>query len=117
MKRHLLWPTVFRVYNDIMKYSKLVRDNIPRYIHNKGGYSRYHIADEREYWEKLKEKLLEEVQEFNDDESPNEFADILEVLDAIARYKQFDQQAVKDIRAQKAKERGIFQKRIILEES
>ncbi|MEX1997922.1 MAG: nucleoside triphosphate pyrophosphohydrolase [Candidatus Andersenbacteria bacterium] len=100
-----------------MKYNKLVRDKIPEYIQRKGHKPEYHIADEPEYWDKLKEKLLEEVQEFNDDESLAEFADVLEVLDAIRRYKKFDQQEIERIKNEKAQERGIFQKRIILEES
>lgn len=100
-----------------MKYNKLVRDKIPDYIRKKGGNPIYRTANEAEYWAKLKEKLLEEVKEFSNDESLNEFADIMEVLDAIARHKKFDQQEIEKVRTEKSQERGIFEKRIILEES
>ena len=100
-----------------MKYNKLVRDNIPDYIRKKGGAPKVHIAGEKEYWEKLKEKLIEEAGEFKDTESKEEFADLLEVIDAIVEYKEFDQQDIVKIREEKAKERGKFKKRIILDES
>jgi predicted house-cleaning noncanonical NTP pyrophosphatase (MazG superfamily) len=99
------------------KHNKLVRDKIPEHISNKGGNPIYHIADEKEYWEKLKEKLLEEVDEFRSDESAEEFADLLEVIDAIAEYKDFDRKEIEKIRDVKAEERGRFKNRVILDES
>ncbi|MBI2064020.1 MAG: nucleoside triphosphate pyrophosphohydrolase [Candidatus Yanofskybacteria bacterium] len=100
-----------------MKYNKLVRDKIPEYIRGKGGVPVTHIASKAEYWQKLKEKLIEEIEEFKKDESPEEFADILEVLDAIADYKSFDKNEIEKIKAKKAEERGKFSGRIILDES
>ena len=70
-----------------------------------------------EYWLKLKEKLNEEVKEFFDDESIEEFADVLEVLDAIAEFKKFKKSKVTAVKNKKAKQRGKFKKRIILEET
>jgi|SRR3989344_7658050 len=100
-----------------MKYNKLVRDKIPEYIREKGGVPITHIAGDTEYWEKLKEKLLEEIEEFKKDENAEEFADILEVLDAIADYRGFDKNEVERMKKEKAEERGKFKERIILEES
>ncbi|MBI4034015.1 MAG: nucleoside triphosphate pyrophosphohydrolase [Candidatus Brennerbacteria bacterium] len=100
-----------------MKYNKLVRDKIPEYIRKKGGNPITHIAGETEYWAKLKEKLLEEIEEFKKDESIEEFADLLEVIDAIADYKKFDRAEVEKIREEKTEERGRFKDRIILDES
>lgn len=100
-----------------MKYNKLVRDKIPEYILNKGGAPITHIATEEEYWQKLKEKLSEEVAEFQEDENAEEYADILEVLEAISNYKKFDDFEIKKIKNKKIEERGAFKNRIILDES
>ena len=100
-----------------MKYNKLVRDKIPDYIRKKGEIPVTHIADEAEYWQKLKEKLLEEVQEFQKDENIEELADIFEVIDAIIDHKKFDRNEIQRTQEQKAAERGKFKEQIILDES
>lgn len=100
-----------------MRYNKLVRDKIPEYIKSRGGKPIVHIADDKEYWEKLKEKLAEEIEEFEKSESAEELGDILEVLDAIADYKKFDKNEIERIKSKKAGERGRFKDKIILEES
>lgn len=55
--------------------------------------------------------------ERNEAESPEEFADILEVLDAIADYRLFDKEELEKIKTKKGKERGKFKNRIILDEA
>ena len=100
-----------------MKYNKLVRDRIPEIIRKKGDAAITHIADEAEYWQKLKEKLLEEVQEFQKDSNVEELADILEIIDAIIDFKKFDREEVQRVKLKKAEERGVFKERIILDES
>lgn len=100
-----------------MKYNKLVRDKIPEYIRKKGGTPVTHIADKIEYWKKLQEKLSEEIEEFKQSESEEELADILEVIDAVLDYKNFDRKDIEKIKNQKTTEKGKFKDRIILDES
>lgn len=100
-----------------MKYNKLVRDKIPEYIKKKGGAPITHIAGDEEYWEKLKEKLQEEVNEFVEDNTVEEIADILEVINAICQYRGFDKKNLEETKEKKAEDRGKFKNRIILEES
>ncbi len=100
-----------------MKYNKLIRDKIPEIIRQRGVEPKIHIADDKEYWHKLKEKLEEEITEFNEAESIEELADILEVIDAICEYKNFKKSDLEFIKDKKADERGKFNKKIILEES
>ncbi len=100
-----------------MKYDKLVRDRIPEIIGQRGEKFIIHIATEQEYWQKLKEKLQEEVDEFKQDESIEEVADIMEILEAICEFKHWDKTELQMLKHQKAETRGAFKERIILEES
>jgi predicted house-cleaning noncanonical NTP pyrophosphatase (MazG superfamily) len=98
-----------------MKYCKLVRDKIPERIKNKGKVPIVHLASDEEYWEKLKEKLQEEVKEFLEEGNIEELADILEVVYAIRDFK-FREKDLEKIRKEKEDERGIFKEKIILDE-
>lgn len=65
----------------------------------------------------MKEKLQEEVGEFMESENEDELADILEVIDAIIEFKNFNKDEVEKIKKEKLDERGGFKRRIVLEES
>jgi len=98
-----------------VKYNKLVRDKVPEIIHAKGELVTFHLAESAEYWQKLKEKLTEEVTEFQKEESVEELADILEVIDAIIQYAGIRKDELDKAKEQKAAKKGKFERRIILD--
>ncbi len=99
-----------------MKYNKLVRDKIPQIIKQKGKIPITHIASDEEYKNKLHEKLKEETDEFIKNPSKEEIADILEVIDSICELNKISKNDLESLKKQKAKERGSFKNRIILDE-
>lgn len=100
-----------------MKYDKLLRDTIPEIIERKGGKAVFHIASPQEYQQKLTEKLSEEVGEYLESKSPEELADILEVLYALGELQSVSSAELELLRKEKAIKRGGFSKQIILDES
>lgn len=94
---------------------KLVRDFIPDMMAKQGKACRCYQANETEYRSRLKEKLLEEVHEFNRDETIEEIADILEVLEALCKMYAYTEEDLQAVRTKKGKERGTFEQRLILE--
>ena len=100
-----------------MKYNKLVRDKIPEIIKGKGETPITHIADDEEYKIKLKEKLIEEIEEFLKESNAEELADILEVIYAIRDNMGVSTEELEKIRVEKAEKRGGFNKKIILDET
>ena len=99
-----------------MKYDKLVRDNIPEIIKKDGKTARVHVANDMEYDRKLKEKLLEEANEYAACGDPEELADVLEVVYAIAINKGIHKVQLESMVQNKRNEKGSFEKRIVLDE-
>lgn len=80
-----------------------------------GKEPRTHIASDEEFWERLKEKLREEVEEFLESEHEEELADILEVIDTLSEFKNRKKE-IEKLKAEKKERNGGFSKRIILED-
>jgi predicted house-cleaning noncanonical NTP pyrophosphatase (MazG superfamily) len=93
-------------------YNKLVRDKIPEILDGKGVVYEKRIATKAEYKIELIKKLHEEVQEFLHDESVEELADVLEVIESLKKFSEYEY--VEQVRLQKKEERGGFDERIIL---
>ncbi|MDE1860930.1 MAG: nucleoside triphosphate pyrophosphohydrolase [Candidatus Micrarchaeota archaeon] len=98
-----------------MEGSKLVRDKIPEIIRQSGRKPMVHIADQKEYAMKLRTKLVEESEEYISSHSPEELADILEVVYALAALDKIDPSALGRMRLAKAKKRGSFRRKIVLD--
>jgi predicted house-cleaning noncanonical NTP pyrophosphatase (MazG superfamily) len=96
-------------------YNKLVRDKIPEVIERTGKKVSSHIAGELEYKEELFKKVYEELEEFKENPSAEEMADIFEVLEGLIKAYNIEMNDVFDIKEEKVRERGAFDERIILE--
>lgn len=97
-------------------YQKLVRDKIPEIIASTGKTCRTRILSREEYIAKLDEKLGEELAEYQDSKSLEELADLLEVMEAVARARGYTWDALLQVRDDKRAKRGGFEDRILLEE-
>jgi len=106
----------FLIFGGCVKkaYNKLVRDKIPEIIQNNGEVPKFEILDSQEYLSELHKKLFEEANEFVEEDSQEELADLLEVIYAIAKHKNIDLVEVEKIRVEKSQKRGAFEKRIFL---
>ena len=96
-------------------YQKLVRDRIPEVITNAGKPFATRKASEQELMDYAMKKLQEEVQEFIEDPSAQEAADIMEIFHFICdRLKIRDSEVMAETTAKRVS-RGGFDKGLILE--
>lgn len=99
----------------IVHHEKLVRDRIPEIIAKAGKTPVIRVLPEAEYLAALDAKLTEELAEYQADKSPEELADLLEVLMAAAEARGYGFEQIERIRQEKAEKRGGFRDRIWLE--
>ena len=93
---------------------KLVRDGIPELIESEGRVANVRVASSEEYCRLLREKLVEEVDEFLESGESEELADILEVVYALAKSDGIDVAELEEKRIAKAVARGGFTQRLVL---
>ena len=96
------------------KYNKLVRDRIPEIIAQQGDVPEYEILDDASYYAALNKKLQEELDEYFQDYSVEELADIVEVIYAIVNHQGKSVSDFEQIRLKKHDKRGGFDKKIAL---
>lgn len=98
----------------IDKYDKLVRDKIPDIIKQQGDFPKIEILDDKRYFDALNQKLKEELVEYLEDFNIDELADIAEVIHALVKHKGLTLNDFEKIRLKKYKERGGFDNKISL---
>lgn len=96
-------------------YNKLVRDNIPDIIRKNGEIPHISILDDEKYLQELKTKFIEETNEFIASEELMELADILEVVEYLAKAKGSNLNEILKLKEQKEIKNGAFEKKIFLE--
>ncbi|QQR54052.1 nucleoside triphosphate pyrophosphohydrolase [bacterium] len=96
--------------------NKLVRDGLSDHFRNAGLTIYTRVMDEKEYNNRLKDKLLEEAGEVCDSltakEVFSELADLYEVMKAFAELHNFSMEDVEKEAHRKQQERGNFSKRL-----
>ena len=99
------------------QYDKLVRDRIPEIIESSGRICVTEILSDEDYLRMLDAKLDEEMAEYHANQNIEELADLMEVIRTCAVSRGFTIEELEQVRAEKAAERGGFEKRILLKES
>ena len=99
-------------------FNKLVRDKIPEIIKSNNEIPTTRVLDDKEYKEELLRKLLEECNEVinasTKEETLEEIADTLEVLDSLIKLNNSNIEEVRKIQDTKRTKRGGFEKRLYL---
>ena len=90
--------------------NKLVRDHIPSFCKN----PETRILNDEDYTAALKHKLNEEVGEYLQDNTIEELADIMEVIEALAENQGSSLREVMEFKQRKQSKNGAFRDRIFL---
>jgi len=102
----------------IVKYDKLIRDNIPEIIKEAGWLPTIRILKKSEFLNAIKKKISEEAGELirakDKKEIADEIIDIQELLDALASESKLTKAELKKLQNTKRKKRGGFKKRLFL---
>lgn len=92
-----------------------MRDRIPEIIEKQGEIPVTRILSDEEVLSQLNKKLLEETQEYLEENRVEELCDILEVVYALAAAQGYSEQNLEKLRLEKARKNGAFRSRILLE--
>ena len=97
-------------------HNKLVRDRIPEIIEASGRTCITEVLPEDAYIQALDAKLSEELAEYQQSNSLEELADLLEVMGAVVKARGYTWDELTRVRKEKRAQRGAFEQRIFLKE-
>lgn len=95
-------------------YNKLVRDNMPRLIKESGRDCSYRIMNDREYFDALLDKVIEEIEEYRTSGNEEEIADVYEVLDCLVQLKEYEPMHIDYLQLIRKEARGSYKDRVLL---
>ena len=98
----------------LYKYNKLVRDKIVENIQKKGHNATCKVLEDKQYFEELDKKLIEEVNEFIEAHNEEEMADIMEVIETIIKQRGMSLKKIEEIKQNKREKSGSFDNKIYL---
>jgi len=94
-------------------YHKLVRDAIPNIIDQNGKKATFRTLDENEFLVEAKKKLHEELAEY-EEATTDADADLLELIQALAKTHGVTVEELEAVRQKKQQQRGGFEERLYL---
>ena len=104
--------------NNLKAYNKIIRDNIPNIIRQKGGRCVTRVAESEEAIDYLVLKIIEEAEELRRATNPmdilDELADIQEIINTLSGRFLYYKGRIGRRRISKRRERGGFDNNIIL---
>lgn len=97
-------------------YNKLIRDKNVEIMENLGCKVTYEVLDDERYNQELDKKLKEEVNEYLEDYSVEEMADVMEVIYAMLDFRGISMEDVEKVRIEKRNRKGAFKDKIFLKD-
>lgn len=99
---------------------RLVRDLVPELVQESGHRLQFRSLESHERPRHLKRKLASEAKDLERADpgaEKEEIADVLETLEALIRERGYDREALRQVKAGKAKRRGTFEKCFIVDDT
>ena len=96
------------------EFNKVIRDKIPESIQKDGHTCNVQVISDEKFLLEIEKKLSEEVTEYQNNKTPEELIDILEVIYKIAQLKGISKDELEKIRVKKLEDKGGFAKNLFL---